>query len=620
MGEVTFEETGTVTVGLVAGKGHTRTEMHPNGLSASWTPGDEIAVWAKTSSGMYSLSNQKFSTYGLDGNFGFFTSTIDGTMEEGTYTYYAAYPVPDAVNGTKVTFTIPDVQDGRVSGGADIMIATPIQHGPLTSVSDTDDHSRPSLQMNRMLHQFRFYIPEAISDVLGNKAINKIELTFPEDVCGRVEFDLSNPKAKGRLISGNNKITLKLPEPMSASSESKGTYEFACVSMFPRSFASGKTVSIRAFTDDKIAKFDPVDLCARNFEAGHSTPVKLLVKELVDFPYEITFRLSGNNVGENVTSVQFVAPSGCVWPASGTDEYIYSPSKGNIAVGETVTFKFPDYEEYAKFSGKNVSLVIETENTIYETTSSVGTIPSGVEDHTSNISASVPYLLYQDFSSISTYSDGHDNPTVGTGSDTYVGIAELTSRGLPGWYGTRIGIQGGTSARICCRYEHVLVSGAYYKGRLYTPPLARIKEGKDVKISVSYKYGSNRNERKTGIFATGAKPNKSPILYFGINTQDSVTNPDENEGDILDSITGMIAGSGFSSSTPSSLSPMIIKGEYLDKENGSYTNLPKTKTLTIDGVDRDMRLGWILTTDNTGSNTNANYWFYIDEIKVQLTK
>ena len=147
-----------------------------------------------------------------------------------------------------------------------------------------------------------------------------------------------------------------------------------------------------------------------------------------------------------------------------------------------------------------------------------------------------------------------------------------------------------------------------------------LKEGSDVRISVSYKYGSNRNEMKTLINWSYVAPDKSPILYFGINTQDVVTNPDQSEGDIIDNITGMIAGSGFSSATPSSLMPMVIKGEYLDKENGSYTKLPKTKTLTIDGVDRNMRLGWILTTDNTTSNINSNYWFYIDEIKVQITK
>ena len=65
---------------------------------------------------------------------------------------------------------------------------------------------------------------------------------------------------------------------------------------------------------------------------------------------------------------------------------------------------------------------------------------------------------------------------------------------------------------------------------------------------------------------------------------------------------------------------MLVKGEMLDKENGSYDNLPKSKTITISGVDKDMRLGWIISTDNSASNTNANYWFYIDNIKVQIAK
>jgi hypothetical protein len=80
---------------------------------------------------------------------------------------------------------------------------------------------------------------------------------------------------------------------------------------------------------------------------------------------------------------------------------------------------------------------------------------------------------------------------VGTASDTYKGISEFSSKGLPGWYGARVGVQGGTSLRICCRYEHVLLAGAYYKGRVYTPFLSNIKDGKDVKIVQNWKWGLN---------------------------------------------------------------------------------------------------------------------------------
>ena len=162
--------------------------------------------------------------------------------------------------------------------------------------------------------------------------------------------------------------------------------------------------------------------------------------------------------------------------------------------------------------------------------------------------------------------------------------------------------------------------GAYYKGRLYTPQLSGIKDGKLVKISVSYRYGGNRNEMKTLINWNYTAPDKSPVLYFGINYQDTITNPDQMEGNIIDSITGLITGTGFRQSKPASLSPLAIDGEYLPKTGGSYTSFAGTRNVTIDKIDNGMRLGWILTTDNTQASVNANYWLYIDDIKVQIAK
>ena len=613
--EFKAESPQNVEVGFCVGEDLTRTTMLSNGLSAEWVAGDKIAVWAVNSSGNYQLSNQPFELYGLDSSRGFFTSTLTSVMPEDIYTYYCSYPSPLSFDGTMATFSVPSVQDGKVTGGADVMVATPVKYGPLKALPEIEDHSNMSMSMNRLLHQFRFYIPESNS-LMDAEEITKIELNFPREVCGKVTVDLADPSQPAILTDAARKLTLQLEKSLLKSSESAGEYQFACVSVAPTTFAEGESLSIRAFTADRIAVIDPIDLRVKTLQPGHSTPVRLVVKDIIDYPYVILFTLTGNQVGENVTSIKFTAPSGCKWPSTGTKEYVYNPGR-EILVGETVTCRFADYEDYAAFSGQTITIELETENTISASTASIATIPSGVESHTSQISASVPYLLYQDFSSIGTYSDGHDNPTVGTSSDTYKDITELTSAGLPGWYGTRIGIQSGASARICCRYEHVLLAGAYYKGRIYTPQFSRIKDGKDVKIQVSFSYGSYREERKP-LF--GSKPNKSPVLYFGINTQDVVTNPDMVEGETLDQITGLYAGSGYASSTPSSLSPMVIKGETLDKENGSYTNLPKSKTLTIEGVDRYMRLGWIITTNNTASNTNGNYWLYIDNIKVQIVK
>lgn len=608
--EVVDGESSQHKVGFYAGGGTTRTTMLSNGLSAEWVEGDEIALWAKKSDGTYALTEQVFKTYGIDSKRGFFTSTLSsGMSDEGKYTYYCCYPVPESVDGMKATFNIPANQDGKATSGADIMIATPAEHEALTAVPEPEDHSGLSMVMNRMMHQFRFYIPSD-NAAIGNEKITKLVLTFPRDIVGKVALDLANPGTTYGLTegSGSKKIVMNLTEPLTIS----GNY--ACMVMNPTDFSAGEMVQVKAYTATQIAQVDPIDLCDKNFEAGHSTPVKLKVKAITDYPYSISFKVNANNLGENPNSIKFTAPSGCVWEGYGSNEFTYAPGR-EIEVGETITIRFEDEAMYRKFSKQSIKVVYDSENTLTSQNVTVSDISSA---NSTTVSLTVPYLFFEDFSGIGSFSDGHDNPKVGGDSDTYKGITEMSSYSLSNWYGTRIGGQAGTAVRICCRYEHVLLAGAYYKGRIYTPFMSNIKEGKDVKISVSFRYGGNRSERDP-LF--GSPPKKSPIMYFGINTQETVTNPDQSEGDIVDSITGMIAGSGFSSATPSSLSPMVIKGEKLQKPtDGSYTSFEGTKNVTIDNVDNGMRLGWIITTDNTSSNTNGNYWLYLDDIKVQIAK
>ena len=107
-------------VGFYAGGGQTRTIMQSNGLSTDWQKDDELALWAKGSSGDFVLQNQLFKNYGSEHSRGFFTSSLSAVMPEDVYTYYCCYPVPLSVEGTRATFNLPAVQDGRASGGADV--------------------------------------------------------------------------------------------------------------------------------------------------------------------------------------------------------------------------------------------------------------------------------------------------------------------------------------------------------------------------------------------------------------------------------------------------------------------------------------------------------------------
>ena len=575
--------------------------MLSDGLGTVWVAGDELALWAVGESGDHVLSNQKFKTYGLDGRRGFFTSTLSSPMPEGTFTYYCSYPVPVSADGLSATFNLPSVQDGKVSSGADIMIATPVRHGALTAVPEVEDHSGMSMEMNRMLHQFRFFIPEDDA-VIGDQKIQKIVLTFPENVCGKLTYNLADIDQPAVISEPGSEITLNLDKSFLPSSESAGKYDFACVSVAPFKAEEGQYLAVKAYTKDKIAKLDPIDLKARTFEAGHSTPVRFIVKELADFPYVIKFTLTANNVGEDVTSIKFVAPSGCKWPTTGTNEYVYQTGK-EILAGEVVNFRFPDYEEYAKFSNAAITIELETENTISTSNVSVGSIPSGVESHTSQISATVPYLLYQDFSSIPDFSDGHDNPNTGFGSDTWVGMNELSSftSALTDWYGARVGGKSGTAVRLCCRYQNV-AKGAYYKGQLYAPAITRIKEGHSVKVNVSFRYGGGSTTSKA-----------KSLMYFGINTLNPIVNPDDT-----DLMGGVITGTGYGNQYPATLLPVLIEKKELSR--GSDYSFEGTASVNINDFDNFMRLTWFVTSTHSALFTNSNSWLFLDDIKVQIVK
>ena len=187
-----------VEVGFYAGGHGTRTVMLPNGLSAEWSDGDRVTLWARNSSGAYTLNQQAFTTYAVDGSKGYFTATLPSAMPDDTYTYYCCYPVPNSMSGTTASFYLTGYQDGKVSGGSDIMIATPVEHGPLAPLPEVVDHSGLSMSMNRMLHQFRFWVPEG-QDIKPVNPIQRIILTFPTQVIGEIVADIANPSSSAKL-------------------------------------------------------------------------------------------------------------------------------------------------------------------------------------------------------------------------------------------------------------------------------------------------------------------------------------------------------------------------------------------------------------------------------------
>ena len=484
-------------VGLYAGGASTRTEMLPNGLSAVWSAGDELAVWAKNSVGEYTLSNQIFRTYGLDSGRGFFSSTLDGAMPEGTYTYYSTYPVPVSVNGTAVTFELPAQQDGKVRGGADIMISDPVQHGALTALPNPEDHSGMQMHMNRMMHQFRFYIPEE-NTVIGEEQIEQLFLTFPSDVAGKVTLDVADLTAVPQLTESTSSMKLVLDQPIGIS---RDELQYACLAIAPKQFAEGESIQLKAYTYDKIALFDPIDLCARNFQAGHSTPVMLNVRELIDFAGMITFTVAANNLGEDPNVITLTAPAGCNFGDGGTNVYRYDPGR-KIQVGEKIVFRFEtDVDAYMAFSGQQISVSYDSDNALMSETV---TMPSITQHGKTEAALTVPYLLFEDFSCVYAEGESYGNNSYSSSEREQPGSSLDGCMSHTGWNAARYWTTG-NSIRINTRYQCVSVSLLGYKltyasshhGRLDTPQLSGLKPGKTVNLKMTFDAGGYLHKSST---------------------------------------------------------------------------------------------------------------------------
>lgn len=564
---------GRHTIGFCIGEASTRTMMNPDGLTASWEKGDRIAVWAKNSAGEYTLNNTQFSVYGADGARAFFTATIDASMPEDRYTYFATYPVPESVSLTKATFTIPSIQDGKVSGGADIMIANPLLHGPLDEVQELSDYTKLGMSMEHILHQFRLYLPEG-EDKLGGEAIVKMVLTFPKPVAGKLVADFTDPEAAAEFSGEEKSITLKLSEPLVNSTSSERKYAMAA--FFPSSFEASESINIKIYTETKIANAYPVNLEGRTFAAGHSTPVRLRISDIREYG-RLRFTVSSNNLGENANAVRLTAPQGCTW-GDGSTIYEYRPGH-EITTGETFEIPFENLDTFRTFSGKDVTVTFDTEHV--DATQTVR-VPDLTTLNFAEISAGLPYLLYEDFSGVESFNSGDNYAMSNAGSKSPKSF-------LNGWTGGRVGAEAGMCIRIACRRE----TSIGYDARVDSAPIISLKKSTDIKVS--YDYGVNNKYGGIAIITDG---NVGQNVYIGYVT--------DTKG----------YSSGDDSGTFESDNTFYAK-EY----TGSYTSTPNSDTRIIHSAPTGvLRITWRSAAEYQAGTTNTTCWLYLDNIKVQIAK
>lgn len=583
--------TGKVKVGIFAGGTRTRTAMLPDGLSAEWVAGDRIAVWALNSSGAYALSQQVFQTYGIDYSRGFFTSTLDAAMADDTYTYYCTYPVPTSVSGTTATFSLPAVQDGKAGGGADIMVAMPVQHGALTTIPDPEDHSGMSMQMNRKMHQFRFWFPQEY-DTTGEELL-EITLTTPQNIAGNVSTSITDPSASPTLSDGVNSIFLDLAEPV-ASSASIDDAEFACVSVFPYdgTYTDSDYMNLIVYSQKYKYTVDPISLSGRTFAAGHSTPVRVIPTAAEEY-YRLTLKIGDNYIGEHLTNVSVLL--------DGTNVFYGFDATGEPYSNYTNSVEAYGTDGKAAYDNIISSVQAGTATYIYETQNTLVTRPITTDMMTYDGNrivvdlGDVPYLLDEDFSE--ALASAHDDDYSST-SDTNLGGYLLDDVMTDtGWNASRYCIVEGEYIRINCRYEAAVISYARYCGRLDTPSLKYLKSGVSVNVKIEYDYVF---QVPAGYNMTDAA-NEVSLYYLGTHTS--------SETSALKGVKG--------NSVDDSASNMSSFGPY---KAGSLGNMDH-QAVDFSSVGSTTRFVFFVTTNQTQINflgNNSNYYLYLDNIKVYI--
>lgn len=560
-----------VTVAFCTDNGSaSKSHILQDGLSSEWEKGDCLVLWAENTAGNYTLDAVPFEMYGYAGGKAIFTATLPEAMPAGTYNYMAASPAPLSVNGTVATFEIPSVQDGKVSGGADILVGEPVAAGALDPVQNLSDYTRLGLRMEHLLHHFRFFIQPG-QNPFGTEEIEKIVLEFSEGVTGQITTDLTDPLTAPEFTPASSAITLDLSQNHLAESTAEEVF-YACTSLRPGAFAGDATMTIKSYTATHYGISEPVSLAGRTFESGHSTPVRLTAENIYEYG-RIRFAVTYNNIGEAANSITLTAPEGCVWSDGGSNVYVYNPGH-SINAGESFELQFMDIAQYRAFSGKTVNVSFDTEHVTY---SENITMPDMSSSNLTEISSGLPYLLEEDFSNVESFSSNDGYSTFSTGDKSAHSF-------LNGWSGGRIGAEAGKCVRTAARRE----MSSRYHARLDSAPIVALKNAAD--IEVCFDYGTDNKYGGIG------------SADYGQNVHIGYVTSNEAYG------SGSTAGvyeSGNSFNT--------------NEKTGSYDSTPNSASFVLRDVPSGLvRISWRAEVEDHAGANNTTDWLYIDNIKVRI--
>lgn len=549
-----------------------------------WTELDQIMIYYRPADNADPLSSQPFSFYRPYPDETLFSATMPA-QPEASYAYYGAYPIPESIDGTRVTYTLPATQDGSYDmrnyditdpathssykGNLDIMIAEP------RTAPALQNGEALGMNFHHQCHVLRVQVPTGRNQWGEN--VRKLRIEFPTAVVGKMELDLTDPAAAPLLTEGSNTINIELKKPLIESEEDAVDGCYVWVFLCPTTVNG--TIRFTAFDENGYQSNSLTTTVNKTMAAGAITPITLTVPDELPVTW-IDFSITGNNLGENPNSFTVTAPEGATF-RNGTNEQTFTVNSSN-------TYSLGFYNEIDGVNNGDLirngttTITYDSEHAVVSEERQLAFTPNS----RSAVNLTVPYLFFEDFSNAAAQDETNDTK-------------ELDAYNLPGWSGSRFGLQANTSAMILGYLGSSILTdpdgGDNHRGRLDTPLLSGLKEGANVSLRVSYDVGGTKKDGNT-IFG------KTTVMYaqYGFGT---------------DTKSGALSGDDTS-----------IENVFIDNEepgtDGSYTNLPVHRDVTVTNCTNRHRLSWRASFRVNGQGistiTAGRTYIYIDNIKVSI--
>ncbi len=570
-------------VRLVLSEQGSRAALAADGVNHLWQVGDRFTLIARNADGSDAFKPCNFTYWVSTTTAGrsFFRGIPNQTMADGNYTYYAVYPHTASVSGNTISYTLPAVQDGKY-GSCDFMVAKSTAANSAAASGNalkTCDNSYETpeplndvgITFSHKLHALRITIPEGRN--LMNVPIKKVYINMSSNVAmvGDVTVDMSTMALT--YTNTANAVAVEFPTAKNVGDE-------FWVMTLPMNVGNAR-VDLR-FEDEQGNISSPISTTAfAACEAGHITPMTVTVPQSAGKMTYFDFTVDYTKLGEAVTHMHVTPPSGCY--------YVHGTGGATPDANSKFSFGvFPD--QLPSFKGYSTSAIkYESAHAIVPEKVSRTFSSSATQGNRYNQSVATPYLFEEDFSTISSFDYYGGNVS---DKDDAGRVLDHNFRTY-GWSANQCAGTAGKAMSIRSRME---TNWGRYFGRVDSAPMAGLKDGASVKVTVSFNYSAHSETSNDDCMS----------MSYGYTTTQGAIQAYKMVRPIFVAIE-----SGNHAENANTI-PITV--------GGSIDNIDKTISgFTISACTNMHRITWELVTSGHELNSK-NHWLYIDNIKVSIVQ